>query len=244
MLAARRFGWLRCRPSDPRVRLRPGKPVPFDPGHPVREALGQPLRQARLWLGNKPVGVRHFFQRPPNERRCLSGAEGSGIDLVETSIRTMRYLSVCSGIEAATVAWHPLGWTPVAFAEIEPFPSAVLAYRFPDVPNLGDMTLLRDRILTRELEAADLLVGGTPCQSFSIAGLRKSLSDERGNLTLEFVRLANAIDDIRRADGKPPAYILWENVPGVFSTSDNAFGAFLAGLVGSDTPHRQERAVL
>lgn len=148
----------------------------------------------------------------------------------------MRYLSVCSGIEAASVAWAPLGWTAVAFAEIEPFPSAVLAYRFPGVPNLGDMTMLRDRVLTREIEAADILVGGCPCQSFSIAGLRKSLSDERGNLTLEFVRLANAIDDIRRSDRRDPAFILFENVPGILNTGDNAFGTFLAGLVGSDAP--------
>ncbi len=81
---------------------------------------------------------------------------------------------------------------------------------------------------------ADLLVGGTPCQAFSVAGLRGSLADARGNLTLEFVRLANAIDDLRRAAGRAPAWIVWENVPGVLSVSDNAFGAFLGGLVGSD----------
>lgn len=145
---------------------------------------------------------------------------------------SLRYLSVCSGIEAATVAWHPLGWVPVAFAEIEPFASAVLAHRFPEVPNLGDFT----EIQAADVGPIDLLVGGTPCQSFSIAGLRNSLNDERGNLTLQFIRIANAIDDIRRSDGRSPAYILWENVPGVLNTRDNAFGTFLAGLVGSDTP--------
>jgi DNA (cytosine-5)-methyltransferase 1 len=89
----------------------------------------------------------------------------------------MRYLSVCSGIEAVTVAWHPLGWTPVAFAEIEKFPSAVLAHYYPSVPNWGDMTKFQEW----PDAAIDLLVGGTPCQSFSVAGLRKGLADPRGN---------------------------------------------------------------
>lgn len=152
----------------------------------------------------------------------------------------MRYLSVCSGIEAASVAWEPLGWQPLAFSEIEPFPRAVLAHRFPDVPLHGDFTELRHEPWIVD---ADLLVGGTPCQAFSVAGLRGSLSDERGNLTLEFVRLADAIDDLRRAAGLPPAWVVWENVPGVLSTHDNAFGAFLGGLVGGsraiDAPDRR-----
>lgn len=143
----------------------------------------------------------------------------------------MKYLSVCSGIEAASAAWHDLGWTPLAFSEIEPFPRAVLAHHFPDVPLHGDFTVLRDQPWIVD---ADLLVGGTPCQAFSVAGLRGSLADARGNLTLEFVRLANAIDDLRRAAGRAPAWIVWENVPGVLSVADNAFGAFLGGLVGSD----------
>ena len=141
----------------------------------------------------------------------------------------MRYLSVCSGIEAASCAWHSLGWTPLAFSEIEKFPRKVLANHFPTVQLYGDFTALRDQPW---IGAADLLVGGTPCQAFSVAGLRGSLSDERGNLTLEFVRLANAVDDLRRVDD--PAWILWENVPGVLSTADNAFGAFLGGLAGCD----------
>lgn len=145
----------------------------------------------------------------------------------------MRYLSICSGIEAASVAWHPLGWRPLAFSEIEAFPRAVLKHHYPDVPLHGDFTQLRDQPWIVD---ADLLVGGTPCQAFSIAGLRQSLSDDRGNLSLEFIRLANAIDDLRRDAGRQPAWILWENVPGVLSVSDNAFGAFLGGLVGSDSP--------
>lgn len=145
----------------------------------------------------------------------------------------MRFLSVCSGIDAASVAWHPLGWRAVAFAEIEPAPCAVLAHHYPDVPNLGDLTRWREWPEALLVEA-DLLVGGTPCQSFSVAGLRRGLDDERGNLALEFVRLANAIDHLRRVAGRPPLWILWENVPGVFSDAGNAFGAFVGGLVGSD----------
>lgn len=146
------------------------------------------------------------------------------------------YGSVCSGIEAATTAWHPLGWSPRWFAEIEPFPSAVLAHHWPDVPNLGDFTAIRDKIAEGAVEAPDVLVGGTPCQAFSIAGLRQSLDDKRGQLTLEFVRLADAIDSARSLGGKRPVTVVWENVPGVLNTPDNAFGCFLAGLVGEDDP--------
>lgn len=146
----------------------------------------------------------------------------------------MRYLSVCSGIEAASVAWHPLGWTPVGFSEIEPFPCSVLAHRFPNVPNYGDMTTIAARIDSGEIEAPDILVGGTPCQTFSVAGKRESLNDERGGLSLAFIRIADAIDRRRRTLGLRPCIIVWENVPGVLSTKDNAFGHFLAGIAGED----------
>jgi DNA (cytosine-5)-methyltransferase 1 len=148
----------------------------------------------------------------------------------------MKYGSVCSGIEAASVAWESLGWSPAWFAEIEPFPAAVLKYHWPEVENLGDMTLIRDRINSGEIEAPDVLVGGTPCQAFSVAGLRNSLDDDRGQLTLEFVRLANAIDSRRTADGLDRSIIVWENVPGVLNTKDNAFGCFLGALAGEDCP--------
>ena len=145
----------------------------------------------------------------------------------------MKYLSVCSGIEAATVAWHGLGWTPAAFAEVDAFPSAVLAHHYPEVPNLGDLTNYRE--WSEELLAdVDLLVGGTPCQSFSVAGLKRSLEDERGNLSLVYVNLYHHINEVRKRHGKPPAIALWENVPGVLSTKDNAFGCFLGGLLGCD----------
>ena len=134
------------------------------------------------------------------------------------------------------MAWHPIGWRAAWLAEIEPFPSAVLAYHYPDVPNLGDMTALPERIQSGEVPAPDVFCGGTPCQAFSVAGLRKSLDDARGNLSLTFCEIANAIDDVRRHRGQQPATIFWENVPGVLSTADNAFGCFLAGLAGEDDP--------
>lgn len=142
------------------------------------------------------------------------------------------YGSVCSGIEAASVAWEGLGWRPAWFAEIEPFPSAVLAHHWPEVVNLGDMTKIASGIRAGLIEAPDVLVGGTPCQAFSIAGLRIGLEDARGQLTLAFVDLVNAIDEKRREQGKSPVIVVWENVPGVLSSNDNAFGYFLAGLAG------------
>lgn len=128
-----------------------------------------------------------------------------------------RYLSVCSGIEAATVAWHPLGWQAAGFAEIDGFARAILTHHYPDVPLHGDFTTLR----TSDYGTIDLLVGGTPCQSFSIAGLRKGLDDDRGNLALEFIRLAARTC---------PRWVVWENVPGVLSINEGrAFGSFLEG---------------
>ncbi|EHS6109870.1 Dam family site-specific DNA-(adenine-N6)-methyltransferase [Salmonella enterica] len=144
----------------------------------------------------------------------------------------MRYGSVCSGIEAASSAWESLGWQPAWFAEIEAFPSAVLANHWPHVTNLGDMTGIASAVRAGDVEAPDALVGGTPCQAFSIAGLRNGLADKRGQLTLSYVELANAIDDKRRERGEKEAIIVWENVPGVLSSKDNAFGCFLAGLAG------------
>jgi DNA (cytosine-5)-methyltransferase 1 len=130
----------------------------------------------------------------------------------------MRYLSVCSGIEAATVAWRTLGWSAAAFSEIEPFPCAVLDYHYPGVANLGDMM----RLNADAIGSIDILVGGTPCQSFSIACLRKGLDDPRGQLVFGFLRL---VDEMR------PAWVLWENVPGVRSSGRGRdFGAFLGAL--------------
>jgi site-specific DNA-cytosine methylase len=145
----------------------------------------------------------------------------------------MKYISICSGIEAATVAFHGFGWTPLAFSEIEAFPSTVLAARWPQVPNLGDMTKFAE--WPEEILAeCDLLVGGPPCQAFSVAGLRKSLDDDRGNITLAYVRLLNHIDEVRKRHGRPPAIAVYENVPGLLSTKDNAFGCLIGALAGCD----------
>ena len=131
----------------------------------------------------------------------------------------MKYLSLCSGIEAATVAWHPLGWEAVAYSEIERFPSEVLAHHYPSTPNLGDMTKFKEWSIESNV---DLLVGGTPCQSFSVAGLRKGLDDPRGNLMLTYLAIA---------DKYRPRWLVWENVPGVLSSNGGRdFGSFLGGL--------------
>lgn len=142
----------------------------------------------------------------------------------------MKFGSVCSGIEAASVAW-PF-WEAAWFSEIEPFPCAVLKHHYPDVPNHGDMTALPYRILSGEVEAPDVFCGGTPCQAFSVAGNRKSLDDARGNLSLTFCEIADAIDSVRYVRDEQPTIIFWENVPGVLNTTDNAFGCFLAKLAG------------
>jgi len=129
------------------------------------------------------------------------------------------YGSVCSGIEAASVAWHPLGWRASFLSEIEAFPRAVLAHHYPETPLHGDFTTIE----AGQYEPIDLLVGGTPCQSFSIAGLRGGLDDDRGNLALEYLRLA---DRLR------PRWLVWENVPGVLSSNGGRdFGAILGGMV-------------
>jgi DNA (cytosine-5)-methyltransferase 1 len=131
---------------------------------------------------------------------------------------SVSFLSVCSGIEAASVAWEPLGWKACGFAEIEKFPSAVLAHHWPETPNMGDMTKHHEWPNTLR---PDLIVGGTPCQAFSVAGLRQGLADPRGNLTLVFLGL---LEQLR------PRWVVWENVPGVLSDKTGAFGAFLGGL--------------
>ena len=144
------------------------------------------------------------------------------------------YGSVCSGIEAATMAWHPLGMRATWFAEIEAFPSAVLAHHYPRTPNLGDMTKLGALVLASKIAAPDVLVGGTPCQAFSVAGMREGLADPRGALTIKYVELADATDYVRASQRKPPCVIVWENVPGVLSDKGNAFGCFLGALAGED----------
>lgn len=156
----------------------------------------------------------------------------------------LTYGSVCSGIEAATVAWSSLGWKPAWFSQFDPehnyslgldYPSKLLNHHYPHVENIGDMTKLWAQVEFQDIDAPDVLVGGTPCQAFSIAGLRKGLSDSRGQLSLSYVKLANSIDKVRVENGKPPAIIVWENVPGVLNTKDNAFGCFLTALCGEES---------
>jgi len=132
----------------------------------------------------------------------------------------MKYLSVCSGIEAASKAWEPIGWEPVAFSEVEPFPSAVLKHHWPKVQNLGDMTKYEQWNI--QSGSVDLMVGGTPCQSFSVAGLRQGLKDPRGNLMLTYLAIAERLK---------PRWLVWENVPGVLSSNGGKdFGSFLGAL--------------
>ena len=144
-----------------------------------------------------------------NDNRQVAACAAGGQDI--------RFLSVCSGIEAASVAWNPLGWQAVAVAEIEPFPSAVLAHHYPDVPNLGDITKFQGW----PDYAIDLLCGGTPCQSFSVGGLRGGINDPRGSLMLSYLEIAKRYQ---------PRVIVWENVVGVLSSGGGRdFGAFLGG---------------
>ena len=136
-----------------------------------------------------------------------------------TMVNPMKYLSVCSGIEATSVAWEPLGWRPVGFSEIEAFPMSVLNYRFPNVINYGDLN--EQASWPIEPGSVDVVAGGTPCQSFSTAGRRGGLKDPRGRVMLSYLEL---VERIR------PRYLVWENVPGVLSS--NA-GRDFATFVGS-----------
>ncbi|HHA1396868.1 TPA: Dam family site-specific DNA-(adenine-N6)-methyltransferase [Enterobacter hormaechei subsp. xiangfangensis] len=186
-----------------------------------------------LTVDGQPISL-YPERNSSNEIEPLNLTGSCSISLVPEAAEygNLTYGSVCSGIEAASCAWHPLGWKPVWFSEIDDFPSNVLAERWPDVPNVGDMTAIAARILSREIPAPDILVAGTPCQAFALCGKRESLADPRGQLTLALVNIANAIDEIRKADGYPPCLIVWENVPGVFNLKDNAYGHFLAALSG------------
>ncbi len=183
----------------------------FPDGHTDIEWKGKPA----------PDGPRYAAIGNSMAVPCMA-IVGRGITEVERLMGIagkLSYLSVCSGVEAATLAWEPLGWKPVAFAEIEPFPSAVLAARWPEVPNLGDMTKISKETFDHEF---DLLVGGTPCQGFSLAGRREGLEDGRSGLALEFVRI---LGEYR------PRWVVWENVPGAFSINHgDDFGAFINAL--------------
>lgn len=140
--------------------------------------------------------------------------------------------SICSGIEAASVAWEPLGVTFKWFSEIATFPSNVLKIKFPSVSNLGDMNEIPKLIEKGAIDAPDLLCGGTPCQAFSYAGNQNGLNDDRGNLTLKFVDIIKANDKIRKKNNQEPCVVFWENVEGVLSDKTNAFGCLVSTLAG------------
>ena len=144
------------------------------------------------------------------------------------------YGSLCSGIEAASFVLEPLGKRPLWLSEIADYQSKFLATRYPHAPNLGDMNDIPDMILERRIEAPDLLCGGTPCQAFSLAGWRNGINDDRGQLTLKYIDIVDAIDKIRLQDGRNRTVFFWENVEGALTDKTNAFGCFLAGLLGLD----------
>lgn len=140
--------------------------------------------------------------------------------------------SICSGIEAASVAWEPLGWHFCWFSEISDFPSRVLKEKYPEVKNLGDMNTIPDKIATGNIHKPDLICGGTPCQAFSLAGLKTGLNDNRGNLTLKFVDIVEKNDNERAKAGLGRGLVFWENVEGVLTDKTNAFGCLVSSLAG------------
>jgi site-specific DNA-cytosine methylase len=172
-----------------------GKPAEQCPDGPRYKALGNSMAvPCMAWIG-KRIAAQEMFP--------------------------LRYLSVCSGIEAASAAWETLGWQPAAFSEIEKFPSAVLAHHWPDVPNLGDMTQYEQ---WKELGAIDLMVGGTPCQSFSVAGLRQGLRDPRGGLMLTYLEIASKFPASLGCLGKRPRRLVFSRRKGFWSLPWGAGG--------------------
>ncbi len=144
--------------------------------------------------------------------------------------------SICSGIEAASLVFKPLEIQPIWLSEIAAFPSSFLAYKYPEIPNLGDMNEIAKMIDDGKVEAPDIICGGTPCQAFSLAGWRNGINDHRGQLTLTYIDIINSIDKKRLKEGKDRTVFFWENVEGVLTDKTNAFGCFLAGLLGLDEP--------
>jgi len=142
--------------------------------------------------------------------------------------------SVCSGIEASQLAFAPYGFEQLWSSEIASFPSKVLDFHYPTIPNVGDMCIIPELILDKKYEAPDFFCGGTPCQAFSLAGWKNGLADKRGQLTMTFIEIANAIDKVRAKKKKSQTTVLWENVEGVLNDKTNAFGNFIAGLAGYD----------
>ncbi|MGN0855455.1 MAG: DNA cytosine methyltransferase [Kiritimatiellia bacterium] len=154
-----------------------------------------------------------------------------GIERIYKGKKVMTIGSLCSGIEAASVAWRDLGMEFLWLSEIAPFQSRFLAAKYPDLPNIGDLCTIPDRIAAGSVPPVDVVCGGTPCQAFSLTGRKRGLDDERGRLTLKFIEVADANDDAR---GGNPSIVFWENVEGVLKDKTNAFGCFVSGLAGCD----------
>lgn len=144
----------------------------------------------------------------------------------------LTFATSCSGIEAPSIAWEPLGWSPIWFCEIERQQRQLLNHYWPDVPCYTDMLDLPDLIRARKIPAPDVYMAGTPCQAYSKSGLREGLNDPRGQLTLTYVEVLDAFNEIRAQEGKPPTIGIWENVLGALSDKTNAFGWFLSKLAG------------
>lgn len=144
--------------------------------------------------------------------------------------------SLCSGIEAASFVLEPLGIKPLWLSEIAEFQTRFLATKYPHAPNLGDMNDIPEKIESGEVPIPDMLCGGTPCQAFSLAGWRNGINDDRGQLTLKYIDIVNAIDKKRLSEGKTRSVFFWENVEGALTDKTNAFGCFLAGLLGLEEP--------
>jgi len=143
--------------------------------------------------------------------------------------------SVCSGIEAASVAWGQFGFKFKWFSEIAEFPSKVLRTKYPNIPNVGDMNSIPDLLRKHIIDAPDIICGGTPCQAFSLAGWKNGLNDLRGNLTIKFVDIVNQNDEVRISKNLSPTIVFWENVEGVLTDKTNAFGSLIASLAGLDS---------
>jgi cytosine-specific methyltransferase len=149
--------------------------------------------------------------------------------------------SVCSGIEAASVAWESMGYKFEWFSEIADFPAYVLKEKYGNIPNLGDMADIPQKLIKGDVQAPDLICGGTPCQAFSFAGFQNGLKDNRGNLTLKYVDIIDANDKVREKQGKNHTVVFWENVEGVLPDKTNAFGCFISYLAGLENPIEEKK---
>ncbi len=213
--------------------------------HKILNLFGDNVRKYRLKLGisQEELAVKACLHRTYigmveraeknitliNIQKIANALE---VKIEELMNEPLTFGSVCSGIEASRLSFNTLHFNQLWCSEIAEFPSKVLSFHYPTIPNIGDINLLPGLLLQNKVEAPDFLCGGTPCQAFSLAGWQNGLSDKRGQLTMKFIDVANAIDEVRKKENKKPSIILWENVEGVLNNETNAFGNFIAGLAG------------